>query len=108
MKSIKFLMAFIAISVATFSLTSCNEGKKDASAKTEKNDTSEVKGKEFTSLYICPMHCKGSGSEKPGTCPVCGMDYKKNEDYKANGETGKDHSHDGHSHDGDNHEGHNH
>jgi len=38
-------------------------------------------GKEYTSEYICPMHCEGSGSDKPGTCPVCGMDYEKNENH---------------------------
>ncbi len=32
-------------------------------------------GKEYTSAYICPMHCEGSGSDQPGSCPVCGMDY---------------------------------
>ena len=32
-------------------------------------------GKEYTSAYICPMHCEGSGSDQPGACPVCGMDY---------------------------------
>lgn len=37
-----------------------------------------VADKEYTSLYICPGHCKGSGSDKPGTCPVCGMDYMEN------------------------------
>ncbi len=35
-------------------------------------------GKEYTAAYICPMHCKGSGSDKAGTCPVCKMDYVKN------------------------------
>lgn len=37
-------------------------------------------GPEYTSLYICPMHCEGSGSDEPGECPVCGMDYVPNED----------------------------
>ena len=37
-------------------------------------------GPEYTSKYICPMHCKGSGSDQPGECPVCGMDYKLNEE----------------------------
>jgi hypothetical protein len=37
-------------------------------------------GPEYTSAYICPMHCEGSGSSEPGTCPVCGMDYVKNPD----------------------------
>lgn len=34
---------------------------------------------EYTSAYVCPMHCDGSGSDSAGTCPVCGMDYVKNE-----------------------------
>lgn len=37
-------------------------------------------GPEYTAAYVCPMHCEGSGSDKPGECPVCGMDYVKNED----------------------------
>lgn len=37
-------------------------------------------GKEYTSAYICPMHCEGSGSDKEGKCPACKMDYEKNEE----------------------------
>ncbi|NNF36092.1 MAG: hypothetical protein HKN68_18450 [Saprospiraceae bacterium] len=55
-------------------------------------------GKEYTSAYICPMHCEGSGSSEEGTCPVCGMDYVINEDHKS----------DGHKHDHSDHDGHNH
>jgi rubrerythrin len=33
---------------------------------------------EYTAAYVCPMHCEGSGSEEPGSCPVCGMDYVEN------------------------------
>jgi hypothetical protein len=36
------------------------------------------KGKEYTSKYVCPDHCEGSGSDKAGKCPVCGMDYVEN------------------------------
>ncbi|MEO6189246.1 MAG: heavy metal-binding domain-containing protein [Saprospiraceae bacterium] len=39
-------------------------------------------GTEFTSQYVCPMHCKGSGSDHPGKCPVCEMDYELNESFK--------------------------
>ncbi len=39
-------------------------------------------GPEFTSAFVCHMHCKGSGSDKPGKCPVCEMDYVKNDDAK--------------------------
>jgi hypothetical protein len=58
-------------------------------------------GKEYTAAYVCPMHCEGSGSDSPGKCPVCKMDYVKNEDT---------HSHEGHNHDGHDHEhdGHDH
>lgn len=42
----------------------------------------------FTSTYVCPMHCEGSGSDQAGTCPVCNMDYVAL----------VDHTKDGHSH----------
>ena len=43
------------------------------------NNTETSKtGKEYTSAYVCPMHCEGSGSDSAGTCPVCGMDYIEN------------------------------
>ncbi|MEE9437747.1 MAG: heavy metal-binding domain-containing protein [Saprospiraceae bacterium] len=90
----KFFKTFLLIAIfftATVAITSCgNKGK----AKTEQ----AKQGKEYTSAYICPMHCEGSGSDKMGNCPVCGMDYKKNDDHKS----------DNHDHDGHNHEGHNH
>ena len=56
----------------------------------------QQQGKEYTSAYICPMHCEGSGSEEAGKCPVCGMDYVKNENRQS----------DRHQH--DNHGAHNH
>ena len=47
-------------------------------------------GPEYTSQYVCPMHCEGSGSSEPGKCPVCNMDYV----------LGEEHVKDGHSHGG--------
>ena len=35
-------------------------------------------GTEYTSAYICPNHCEGSGSEVEGDCPTCGMEYMEN------------------------------
>jgi hypothetical protein len=35
-------------------------------------------GKEYTSAYVCPMHCEGSGSDAAGTCPKCKMAYVEN------------------------------
>ena len=53
-------------------------------------ETVDKSGPEYSSAYICPMHCKGSGSETEGTCPVCGMAYVANEDL----DNDKDHNHD--------------
>lgn len=38
-------------------------------------------GPEYTSEYVCPMHCEGSGSDEPGRCPVCNMEYVPNPDF---------------------------
>lgn len=69
--------------------------------KTE--STVDKTGPEYTSAYICPMHCKGSGSDKPGVCPACGMDYVIND---KNAENHDGHDHEGHDH--EDHEGHSH
>jgi len=55
-----------------------------------KDAVTDKSGPEYTSAYVCPMHCKGSGSATAGTCPVCKMDYVAN-------------AHAGHNHDGHNH-----
>ncbi|MBL7775167.1 MAG: hypothetical protein JNK89_04145 [Saprospiraceae bacterium] len=52
-----------------------------AATEGKANQPAEEQGPEYTSAYICPMHCKGSGSDKPGQCPVCGMDYEKREEH---------------------------
>lgn len=65
-------------------LWSCGESASDNSSQketpTQTEQQAEEKGPEYTSAYICPMHCEGSGSDEPGQCPVCGMDYVKNEE----------------------------
>ncbi len=55
---------------------SCKSKTEPQGSKIQKEDQS---GPEYTSTYICPMHCKGSGSDNPGVCPVCGMEYEKRE-----------------------------
>lgn len=74
-----FRMLFFALTLTLTSATLYSCGSKAATNQ---------QGKEYTSAYICPMHCEGSGSEEAGKCPVCGMDYVKNDD----------HNHDGHDH----------
>ncbi|CAN0563869.1 unnamed protein product [Ectocarpus sp. 12 AP-2014] len=40
--------------------------------QSKKEDTSQGKG---TGTFYCPMHCEGDKTyDKPGDCPVCGMD----------------------------------
>lgn len=54
----------------------------------EEAATTEVahgEGKEYTSAYVCPMHCEGSGSDAAGSCPVCGMDYVAQEAHTEDG-----------------------
>lgn len=48
-------------------------------------ETADKQGKEYTSKYVCPMHCEGSGSDEEGKCPVCGMTYVLNEDFQMEG-----------------------
>ncbi|MEW2921603.1 heavy metal-binding domain-containing protein [Muricauda sp. ANG21] len=48
-------------------------------------ETADKQGKEYTSKYVCPMYCEGSGSDEEGKCPVCGMTYVLNEDFKKDG-----------------------
>lgn len=90
--------AVAALFALSFALAACGGGHKHDQAKEEQSATETIdkSGPEYTSAYICPMHCPGSGSDAAGQCPVCGMDYVANEDFK-----GDDHDHD---HDGQDHE----
>ena len=64
MKSI--FIKTIQILVVTGTIIACSPGE---------NKQETQSGKEYSSAYICPMHCEGSGSDTAGLCPVCGMDY---------------------------------
>jgi hypothetical protein len=66
------LLKRISILLSVLLLFSCNNSGTQAGK--------DRQGPEYTSAYICPMHCEGSGSSEPGTCPVCGMDYVQNPD----------------------------
>ena len=44
-------------------------------------------GKEYTSAYVCPMHCDDSGSDQMGQCHVCGMDYVAQDEHVNDGHT---------------------
>jgi len=77
MKFIKIIIFFLAFAFTGLTTYSCNNS-------TEKT---EQKGKAYTSEYVCPMHCEGSGSDSPGECPVCGMDYVERESHMSDGHT---------------------
>jgi hypothetical protein len=98
MKKLNLLITGLAF-IAIFSLAMCSSGSSSDDEKNDstigqleqKMDTLESKnadslkskggnalGKEFTAKYICPEHCKGSGSDKPGKCADCGMDLIEN------------------------------
>ena len=54
------------------------------SAKSEEPITETEKGKEGTGTFYCPMHCEGDKTyNKPGDCPVCGMDLVEEMSLKA-------------------------
>ncbi len=95
-KSILFLSAVLALSLSMASCKGKTKTESDnATTKTEQPTKMKIKtkqGKEYTSAYVCPMHCEGSGADKPGDCPVCGMKYVENKDAK------KEDGHEGHNH----------
>lgn len=86
MKNLKIAFLSLSLLATSIAFTACGSG----------NAAADKQGKEYTSEYVCPMHCEGSGSEKEGKCPVCGMAYVKNKDHKADGHKHDDHS--GHNH----------
>lgn len=100
----KVLKSFIfaAMILSLGAITACNSGAKPAEGtSTEQPATPAAaphgEGAEYTSAYVCPMHCQGSGSDQAGKCPACGMDYIAQADHVKDGHKhGEDHS--GHSH----------
>ncbi|MDF1697454.1 MAG: heavy metal-binding domain-containing protein [Saprospiraceae bacterium] len=105
-----YILSLMALVCFSISIVSCGNKSKTGSEGT-KSEVVDKTGKEYVSAYICPMHCKGSGSDKNGVCPVCGMDYVKNKNYKGTAHDHDGHDHEGHDHgdhDGHNHDGHDH
>ncbi len=85
---IKTLVATAFITTLLF-MTSCKDKPQHNHENTnEQTESVKKQGKEYTSTYVCPMHCKGSGSEHEGTCPKCNMTYVMNENHKK-----KEHEH---------------
>ena len=53
-------------------IVSLNANGKPLSARFEKLNTGKP-AKAVALAYACPMNCEGSASDKPGSCPKCGM-----------------------------------
>ena len=96
MKNLK-LFALLPLFAMAFFIVSCGDGHShDADGNHTEETTEQTEAevdktsKEYASAFICPMHCKGSGSDAAGKCPVCEMDYVANEDYKSNSEAAEE------------------
>lgn len=80
MKYFRTLLVAMVV-MASITMFSCKDNKAKMGAATQ------TQGKEFTAAYVCPMHCKDSGSDKEGKCDTCGMTLVKNEAHYQNGHT---------------------
>ena len=96
----KYLLSLILVFGLGFTLISCNNSDSSA-VKIEK--ATDKNGKEYKSSYICPMSCKGSGSDQPGICPACKMNYVASAYKHINNNSSHNHDHSGHDHSGHNH-----
>ena len=92
MNSMKNLL-ILGLFTLALTFAACGGGSSNSSTEadssTESMEAVDKNGPEYTSAYICPMHCKGSGSAEAGQCPVCKMDYVVTEEHD---------SHEGHNH----------
>jgi hypothetical protein len=86
MRFIQLLTAPLLVLSFLFVFTACGDTTADADTAVETTaQAPHGEGKEFTSAYVCPMHCDGSGSDQAGECPVCGMDYVAQTEHTENG-----------------------
>ncbi len=99
MNNLKLVLPILFLALASL-MMSCGSGTTD---KTQETQEVSKDGPEYTSAFICPMYCAGSGGDKMGICHDCGMDYIANKKAKKATD-----SHDGHDHSGHDHSGHNH
>jgi hypothetical protein len=68
------IIALIAV-VCAAGILGCGGSSNEDPVQTNKAEEIDMAAPEYASAYVCPMHCEGSGSDQPGKCPVCGMDY---------------------------------
>ncbi len=84
MKKIKSIAVLLMFLGAPF-IYSCGNGSAGHQHNGEMHQHGE--SKEYTSAYLCPMHCDNSGGDEMGECPVCGMDYVAQDEHVKDGHT---------------------
>ena len=85
MKRNKLQFSLVIILFLMVFCLACGGGQSNDHSGHEHTEEVHGEGKEFTSDYICPMHCSGSGSDEAGKCPVCGMDYVAQAEHTKDG-----------------------
>jgi hypothetical protein len=98
MKYFKFFLFSVLVTIAMSACGGSAEQSQDGAA-TEQTDAAGHEGHDhssdaaaphgegaaYTSAYVCPMHCEGSGAAEAGKCPKCGMDYVAQADHVKDG-----------------------
>lgn len=86
MKQFKFLFL---IGIFAMAMAACGGQAKTEEAPAVEATEAAPHGANaaHTSAYVCPMHCEGSGSDAPGTCPVCNMAYVAQAEHTTDGHT---------------------
>ncbi len=82
MKKIVITIIAVLILLGLIIQTGC---KNKTGSSTGGGSSSTAQAKE---IYYCPMH-PDQTSDKPGKCPICGMDLVKNEAEQPAAETNK-------------------
>ena len=85
MKNLKMFLIVAFVSAGTLAMVGCGGAASENSENTEAAAEPHGEGKEYTSAYVCPMHCKDSGSDNAGNCPACGMNYVAQADHAGDG-----------------------
>ena len=81
-------LIFSILTIAALGLAACNSNPQHEHGSAAPGDAkAHGASKEYTSAYVCPMHCEGSGSDQAGTCPACGMEYVSQADHVKDGHT---------------------
>lgn len=79
-RKIKTVFVFIVLIACLSSVMIRCSPAAESGKEAKRMEKPDHTGPEYTSKYICPMHCAGSGSDQMGICPVCQMDYELNVD----------------------------